>query len=416
MKRKNKLLIISAILLCLMLVAGCSKTPAGSNVGVSRQPMMSETALSSLASLRDIMKEDNSALGIAFLGYVDGNTSIKDYIDASIKNGPYAEMYPFLTEIPVSSQVSFKGQELYVLVPKNETYSITIYEDDIITNGNYRCDDKKLIYAGAAGEIVLLCCNESELHTNVCISVSGKNEDFRFHPLLSLNDGRIDMETGYTDFTLQDYGVSLGYLYDMTGEWWSEPQKDSDENPVYYRVKLDYHPDFETNSFELSAGDSVYENWYGIYWLTDSETNEYSYTMYAQEKERSGKFIITKDDNRLTIRESGGDRLFFLTDTSNLNFRFCPYPDLSGYDDSVQIAFETLRYKDEIQYYCGHSGMELIYTDEHQDINDEHCMIFALGTNHDDQFVREFFYAASDEGNMYSYDVINDIWLVFGEG
>ena len=54
----------------------------------------------------------------------------------------------------------------------------------------------------------------------------------------------------------------------------------------------------------------------------------------------------------------------------------------------------------------------LLYTScEMEEIDGRPCRVFVLGTNHDGQFVREQYYAVSDN-LVYVYDVIDDCWLI----
>ncbi len=53
------------------------------------------------------------------------------------------------------------------------------------------------------------------------------------------------------------------------------------------------------------------------------------------------------------------------------------------------------------------SGMSVQYTGETEVIEGKPCMVFALGTDRDDQFVRERYYAVCDN-LVYSYDAEGD--------
>ena len=58
-------------------------------------------------------------------------------------------------------------------------------------------------------------------------------------------------------------------------------------------------------------------------------------------------------------------------------------------------------------------GMELLYTGEQQMIGGKPHMLFALGTDHGDQFVREKLYAVSDN-LIYAFNTETDQWQVLG--
>lgn len=91
--------------------------------------------------------------------------------------------------------------------------------------------------------------------------------------------------------------------------------------------------------------------------------------------------------------------------------------DFSVYDnkyDAELNARERLCQTDEIQYYLS-KDMTLVYMDEIRDVNGYDCMIFAVGMENGDQFVREQLYAVSED-QMFFYNVQNDEWQVLGLG
>ncbi|MGN0548587.1 MAG: hypothetical protein ACI4IM_03230 [Acutalibacteraceae bacterium] len=91
--------------------------------------------------------------------------------------------------------------------------------------------------------------------------------------------------------------------------------------------------------------------------------------------------------------------------------------DFSVYDNKYEAelnARERLCQTDEIQYYLS-KDMTLVYMDEIREVNGYDCMIFAVGTENGDQFVREQLYAVSDD-QIFFYNVQNDGWQVLGLG
>ena len=61
------------------------------------------------------------------------------------------------------------------------------------------------------------------------------------------------------------------------------------------------------------------------------------------------------------------------------------------------------------------SGRSLLYTGIIQWIDGRPCTVFALGTDHDDAFVRERQYTVSDN-TVYVYVVEIDAWNILGMG
>ena len=94
---------------------------------------------------------------------------------------------------------------------------------------------------------------------------------------------------------------------------------------------------------------------------------------------------------------------------------YTDYGDNSEPEDrNVEIAREILSESQEIQYYIN-LGMSVQYTGQILEIDGRPCWIFALGTNRDDQFVRERYYGVCDN-LIYFYDTLNDKWEVLGKG
>ncbi len=93
--------------------------------------------------------------------------------------------------------------------------------------------------------------------------------------------------------------------------------------------------------------------------------------------------------------------------------------DFSVYNEkpdtqAVEKATELLRETDEIKAAVK-QGMKLMYTGDTQMIEGRTCILFALGTDHDDQFVRERLYGVCDK-LVYIYDAVSDTWSTLGVG
>lgn len=91
--------------------------------------------------------------------------------------------------------------------------------------------------------------------------------------------------------------------------------------------------------------------------------------------------------------------------------------DFSTYEEvpderSIQIATELLLETDEVKQAVM-QGMKVMYTGNTQWIEGRPCLLFALGTDSEDQFVRERYYGVCDN-LVYSYDAISDTWSTVG--
>ena len=81
-------------------------------------------------------------------------------------------------------------------------------------------------------------------------------------------------------------------------------------------------------------------------------------------------------------------------------------------EELAQNASDFLGATDEVRDAM-ESGMKLLYTGDTQVVGGQQCLIFALGTEHEDQFVREQLFAVSDD-RIYAYSAVTDSWEVLG--
>ena len=89
--------------------------------------------------------------------------------------------------------------------------------------------------------------------------------------------------------------------------------------------------------------------------------------------------------------------------------------DFSLYEeDPVSDGYELLYQYDEIQSYLD-MGMTLLWTGDEQLIDGQNCLLYALGTDQEDQFVREQLYAVGGD-DVYWYDPLDDSWNILGAG
>src|SRR5690554_3296697 len=78
--------------------------------------------------------------------------------------------------------------------------------------------------------------------------------------------------------------------------------------------------------------------------------------------------------------------------------------------DIQQKIFEIIYATKELNDYLG-LGMEIMFDWETEIVDGAQCYRVALGTDHEDQFVREIHYAVNiDTRQVYKYDVIFDSW------
>ena len=253
------------------------------------EPDNTKTEDSALTALQQKINYHSKGAGVAFIGYVDSESTEVD-LRAYYASSETGKEYPNLVYAPLYMA---EGQELYAIVPPNDKGRITVYASAITENGQYTDDRAHPLHEGNPGEALLLRCNLSEIYSNVLISATDGGGAVLFRPSVSLEDGHLTRDL-----------------------------------PVY---------DF-----------SIYE----IYEETPDER-------------------------------------------------------------SVQIATEILLAADEVRTAV-ESGRKIMYTGDTQMIEGRTCLLFALGTDREDQFVRERYYGVCDN-LIYVYDAVSDTWAVLGK-
>ena len=247
------------------------------------EPDNTKTEDSALTALQQKINYHSKGAGVAFIGYVDSESTEVD-LRAYYASSETGKEYPNLVYAPLDMA---EGQELYAIVPPNDKGRITVYASAITENGQYTDDRAHPLHEGNPGEALLLRCNLSEIYSNVLISATDGGGAVLFRPSLSMENGHLQETAEVYDF-------------------------------------------------------SVYEK----------------------------------------------------------------MPD----ESSVQIATEILLEADEVKFAV-ESGMKIMYTGDTQMIEGRTCLLFALGTDREGQFVRERYYGVCDN-LIYAYDAVSDTWSV----
>ena len=293
MKKVVCLFFTAVVLVCIL--CGCSVLPGEktsypdesriSGSSSVKQPSNTNAEDLALTALQQKINYHSKGAGVAFIGYVDSESSEVD-LRAYTASSETGKVYPDLPNAPLYMA---EGQELYAIVPVNEKGTITLYPSAMTENGEYADDKSNPLHVGNPGEPLLLRCNLSEIYSNVLITATDGFGAIDFRPSLSMENGHLQETAGVYDF-------------------------------------------------------SIYEE--------------------------------TPDER------------------------------------SVQIATEILLEADEVKDAIEH-GMKIMYTGDTQMIEGRTCLLFALGTDSEDQFVRERYYGVCDN-LIYVYDAVSDTWAVLG--
>ena len=293
MKKVFCLFFTAVLLVCFL--CGCSVLPEKapsypdenqvSDGSSMKEPDSTTAEDPALTALQQKINYNGKGAGVAFIGYVDSESSEVD-LRTYYASSETGKAYPDLVDAPLYMA---EGQELYAIIPPNDKGTIIVYPSTMTDDGEYAEDKSNPLCIGKPGEVLLLRCNLSETYSNVLIAVTDGGGALDFRPSLSMENGHLQEIAGVYDF-------------------------------------------------------SIYEE--------------------------------TPDER------------------------------------SVQIATEILLEADEVKDAVEH-GMKIMYTGDTQMIEGRTCLLFALGTDSEDQFVRERYYGVCDN-LIYVYDAASDTWAVLG--
>lgn len=117
----------------------------------------------------------------AYLGYND-----------TADNGYYFETYLNTENLPI---FHISSGEYYLIIPRYSEMSLKIFENDLET------ETQTLLYETLESKPFIIQCNESDIFSNVTISMSDGTNSTEFSPFISLKDGSVQIGDDGIDIT-----------------------------------------------------------------------------------------------------------------------------------------------------------------------------------------------------------------------
>jgi len=245
----------------------------------------------SYADLIENLSWGEAVCGVAYVGFVEDPFS-EDYLAVIEQQPELMEWYPFVAEIPEERFVGTDGYELYCIVPASLDYSVKVEETSLPENTEaWEPIIGEVIYESATGEPILLKCNESDIFTNVLVTITTPDGvEKKISPYLSLMDGSLaginEDESGLTalDFTRYEINLDDFYTFDeMVGVDWTAYHYYDDETTYIMNLSFFY------NEYDQQC----VEFWYG---LENSDIDEIFtgtvYENYDDEGEWDGGYTL----------------------------------------------------------------------------------------------------------------------------
>ncbi|MBQ2302075.1 MAG: hypothetical protein II254_02380 [Oscillospiraceae bacterium] len=168
----------------------------------------------SYADLIENLSWGEASCGVAYVGFVEGPVG-DGYRAILEEQKELMEWYPFVAEIPAERIVETDGYDLYCIVPASLDYSVKV-EEISLPEGTEAWEPiiGEIIYESKTGEPILLKCNESDIFTNVLVTITTPDgKEKKISPYLSLMDGSLaginEDESELTALDFSRYEINL---------------------------------------------------------------------------------------------------------------------------------------------------------------------------------------------------------------
>jgi len=138
--------------------------------------------------------EEGAIAAMVYFNYLNS-----DSLDGKFNNwvsvyNAYADEYSIFADVPTADvkTLILPGDEVYCLIPRYENARIVVktlnWPLDFDSNNMMEVGDKVFDEIAKA---FIVCCNESDIYSNIQITIITDNNELTFSPFISLKDGEI---------------------------------------------------------------------------------------------------------------------------------------------------------------------------------------------------------------------------------
>ncbi len=269
----KRLIRLSLICACLLVMVGCSKAPDVPNTGdatevgattvpttPATEPVVKENP--SLSAVKAKIREAEKLFGVAYLGGFEGTA---EEAKAELFEQEYLNELAFIKDVTPYGVMD--GWQMYCIVPADDSVTLTVYEY-VFADEPYK--EKAIL---TANEPILLRGNVSDIVPNLCVVATKGDQAVEYTPMQSGMDGKLVNDDDKTyDFTPYMYMPQFGGVDRVPdavfcGDWWTEAK---DGNGEERSLILTLNPD-GTMTYAYGIGNSeILEQFEGT-WTLDSQ-------------------------------------------------------------------------------------------------------------------------------------------------
>lgn len=253
------------LLLAFVLVLGIAGCKEKTTDNVETKKPESQTEVAELKELKDKIKADGKLIGVAYLGWLEGDIkkACKDLAGLD-----YTIDFSFIKDI--DKYAENEGYRMYLVIPANDNVTISVCKCEF--------DDKYMPYDGeeliSANEPIIIRGNMSDTIPNLYVIAKKDSEKVEYTPMQSGMDGRLENnENKVYDFTPYEVMPEFS-AYDRVpdvvfcGSWVAF---ENDGNGEERALVLELNPD-GTVSYVYGIGNSeVLEQFEGTWTLDEND-------------------------------------------------------------------------------------------------------------------------------------------------
>ena len=200
----------------------------------------------SLTELYQKIEAEQAFCAVSYLGYTEG--PLGDGYQGWFEENEMLEIYPFLAEVSEDRIIEQDGGEVYCIIPKQDVVDISVYAQDIGSDGAASVGE--LLFLSTDSQPFIVRGNISEIVPNTLVRLEYEDHSVtEFSPALSGMDGRLILE----ELPILDISV---YLYRDVGMiddvyYWEEENVEgswicqalSNEEGESLIANLEFYPD-----------------------------------------------------------------------------------------------------------------------------------------------------------------------------
>lgn len=249
---------------------------------VSSPPKDDDLTDTSYLDLTEFLKENGYICAVAFIGHASGPKWEGSYHGIYGDQGHLID-YPFISKIPDERFVEYEGEELYCIVPADQSATVAVNQWIIPEGSGQQGYAGEVLYRSESGEPILLRGNADSLASNLRVTITDENgRSATLFPMTNSMDGTLllaELSDVIWDFTLYDdplYGGPIDTektltMEELLGDWSVWGLVDEAGNPIscHLSFRSDFYSGDDMELLICDGDENVVRRYEGSYYGPD---------------------------------------------------------------------------------------------------------------------------------------------------